>query len=157
VNVSAPHSERQKRMNARTRGRELAAQLAYAWEANRYVDDGMLMTSDEAVEDAEVLAFAKQLFTGMCAERTAIDAEVDKRLENWTIQRLAAVDRGILRLGTYELIYCRDTPPKVAINEFIELAKSYGSDARTAKLVNGVLDRVARDHRADEVAKRPAK
>ncbi len=83
-----------------------------------------------------------------------MDAAVDQRLENWTIQRLAVLDRALLRLGAYELLFCADTPPKVTINEYIELAKRYGSEAKTAKLVNGVLDKIAREHRPSEVARR---
>jgi len=117
------------------------------------VDDGDLLT-DDVSDETEVVAFARELFAGLGAERTAVDAEVDKRLDNWTIHRLAVVDRAILRLGTYEIIYNKDTPPKVALNEYIELAKRYGSEAKTAKLVNGVLDRIARHHRPGEVTQR---
>ena len=61
---------------------------------------------------------------------------------------MAVLDRSILRLGCYELIYCPDVPPKVVINEYIEIAKQYGSDVKTGKLVNGVLDRIAKEHSA---------
>jgi N utilization substance protein B len=132
----------------RTRGRELALQLLYSFEQNRYVDDGMLLPADASDGlDPEAQAFALTLFRGFAAERPAVDAAVDQRLDNWTIHRLAVADRAVLRLGAYELLYCADTPPKVAINEYIELAKQFGSDAKTAKLVNGVLDRIAREHR----------
>jgi transcription antitermination protein NusB len=136
-------------------GRVLALQLLYSFEQNHYHDDGCLVP-DEANDgmDGESIAFAKELFAGFQAERAAIDAAVDQRLENWTIQRLAVLDRAILRLGAFEIIYCPDTPPKVAINEYIEIAKRFGSEAKTAKLVNGVLDRIAREHRPNEVAKR---
>ena len=59
-----------------------------------------------------------------------------------------------MRLGAYEILYSTDTPPKVAINEAIELAKKYGSEEKTTKLVNGVLDRIARDHRPDDLKKK---
>jgi transcription antitermination protein NusB len=140
---------------ARTRGRELALQLAYSWEQNHYVDDGALLPDDVAAElDDATRAFAKELFAGLIAERAPVDAAVDERLENWNIGRLAMLDRALLRLGAFELIYRADTPPKVAINEYIELAKRFGSDAKTAKLVNGVLDRIAREHRGGEVGKK---
>jgi N utilization substance protein B len=64
------------------------------------------------------------------------------------------VDRAIMRLGAAEILYRNDTPPKVAINEAIELAKRFGSEEKTAKLVNGVLDKLARDHRPDDLKKR---
>ena len=137
-----------KRSAARSRGREVAVQLLDSFEQNKYVDDGQLMPSEEAGEAGEeVVAFARDLLSGFIKERTAVDANVDKRLDNWTIHRLAVADRAVLRLGAYELLYCSDTPVKVAINEYIELAKKYGSEAKTAKLVNAVLDRIARESR----------
>jgi N utilization substance protein B len=143
------------RAAARSQGRELALQFIYSYEQNKYVDDGMLLPGDDlAAVDAEATAFARELFQGFAAQRVPVDAAVDQRLENWTIQRLAVLDRALLRLGAYELLYCADTPPKVAINEYIELAKRYGSEAKTAKLVNGVLDKIAREHRPGEVSKR---
>ncbi len=69
---------------------------------------------------------------------------------------MAVADRAILRLGAYEILYCADTPAKVAINEYIELSKRYGSEAKTPKLVNAVLDKIAREHRAGDV-RSPAK
>ncbi len=130
--------------------------MLYSFEQNHYVDDGHLLPDDEKdAPDEETRAYAVRLFDGFRAERTAIDEVVDQRLDNWSIQRLAVLDRSILRLGAYELIYCSEVPPKVAINEYIELAKTYGSEAKTTKLVNGVLDRIAREHRADEVEKKP--
>jgi N utilization substance protein B len=141
--------------STRSQGRELALQLLYSFEQNKYVDDGQLLPLEvaEAV-DAESSAFAHGLFQGFIGQRTVVDAAVDQRLENWTIQRLAVLDRALLRLGAYELLCCADTPPKVTINEYIELAKRYGSEAKTAKLVNGVLDKIAREHRPAEVARR---
>ena len=135
----------------------MALQLLYSFEQNKYIDDGQLMPLDELeAVDADSSAFAQTLFQGFVAQRQPIDAAVDKRLENWTIQRLAVLDRALLRLGAYELLYCADTPPKVTINEYIELAKRYGSEAKTAKLVNGVLDKIAREHRPGEVSHREA-
>lgn len=149
------HSKGHARAAARSQGRELALQLIYSFEQNKYVDDGQLLPEDDlAAVDAEATAFARELFKGFAAQRVPVDAAVDQRLENWTIQRLAVLDRAVLRLGAYELLYCADTPPKVAINEYIELAKRYGSEAKTAKLVNGVLDKIAREHRPGEVTKR---
>lgn len=143
-----------KRSDARSRGRELALQLLYSFEQNKFIDDGMLLPADttEGLE-AESIEFAQALQAGFAKERPAIDAAVDKRLENWTIHRLAVADRAILRLGAYEILYCNDTPAKVAINEYIELSKRYGSEAKTPKLVNAVLDKIAKEHRSGDVRK----
>jgi N utilization substance protein B len=146
-----------QRAQQRSQARETALQLIYSFEQNKYVDDGMLLPGDDT--DAlppETLVLARAIFAGFAKERPAVDAAVDKRLENWTIHRLAVADRALLRLGAYEILYCADTPPKVAINECIELAKRYGSDAKTAKLVNGVLDKIAREHRPNEVGAKKA-
>ncbi|HEX3134433.1 MAG TPA: transcription antitermination factor NusB [Planctomycetota bacterium] len=141
-----------KRSDLRSRGRELALQLLYSFEQNKFIDDGMLAPTDATDGmEAESIEFARALQAGFAKERPAIDAAVDKRLENWTIHRLAVSDRAILRLGAYEILYCADTPAKVAINEYIELAKRYGSEAKTPKLVNAVLDKIAREHRAGDV------
>lgn len=146
-----------KRSDARSRGRELALQMLYSFEQNKFIDDGMLLPADATDGlETESVEFARVLQAGFAKERPAIDAAVDKRLENWTIHRLAVADRAILRLGAYEILYCSDTPAKVAINEYIELAKRYGSEAKTPKLVNAVLDKIAKEHRAGDV-RSPAK
>lgn len=141
-----------RRNDLRSRGRELALQLLYSFEQNKFIDDGMLAPADTTDGmEAESIDFARTLQAGFAKERLAIDAAVDKRLENWTIHRLAVADRAILRLGAYEILYCTDTPAKVAINEYIELSKRYGSEAKTPKLVNAVLDKIAKEHRAGDV------
>lgn len=134
--------------SARSRGREMALQWLYAWEQNGYRDDGGLLT-EEVTEDAPegAFAFASRLVEGVKTQRTPVDAALDARLENWTLGRLALPDRNLLRLGAYELLYCEEVPPKVAINECVELAKRFGSEDKSMRLVNGVLDRIAREHR----------
>jgi N utilization substance protein B len=155
VNDINGNGERNRTNVARSRGRAVAIQLLYSFEQNHYRDDGDLLVDDALVDLSEAArAFADELFKGWQAQRTAIDAALDGRLDNWSLVRLAVVDRSILRLGCFELIYSPQVPPKVAINEYIELAKQFGSDAKTAKLVNGVLDRIAREHRAAEIAVR---
>ncbi len=137
----------------RSAGRAIAVQLLYAYEQNKYVDDGALLT-DDTEGGAEALAFGRELLAGFIEHKVPVDAAIDKRLENWTIHRLAVVDRAIMRVGALEILYQEGTPPKVAINEAIELAKRFGSEEKTAKLVNGVLDKLARDHRSAEMQKR---
>ena len=150
-----PTGKGAKARGARTRGRIFALQMVYSFEQNRYQSGVNLVPEDDFADlEPEAKAFAQTLFDGFSAQRPAIDAAIDQRLENWTLGRLAVIDRALMRLGAYELLYTPDTPPKVAINEYIELAKQYGTEAKTARLVNGVLDRIARDHRADEVAPR---
>jgi N utilization substance protein B len=151
-------STRRRDRIGRTLGRTLALQMLYSFEQNHYADDGNLVTEEVTAEVGEEAAqFARSLFDGFRAERAPVDAAVDQRLENWSIQRLAVIDRAILRLGAFELLYRADTPPKAAINEWIEIAKAYGSEAKTPKLVNGVLDRIARDHAIAGLRAEPAR
>ena len=138
-------------INMRSYGRERALQMTYSWEQNRFEPGVCLLTSD-AEEDAEGVSFADRIFSGLCSERVVIDQEIEARLTNWKLSRLAVVDRALLRLGVYELLYRRETPSTVVINEYIELARLYGSDEKTTMLVNGLLDRVARKNRPDECA-----
>ena len=79
----------------------------------------------------------------------AIDDLISKYLERWTIDRLSAVDRNILRLGTYELLYEKGIPIEVTIDEAIEIAKRYGTE-NSGKFVNGILDRIAKEHATKE-------
>lgn len=89
--------------------------------------------------------FAKGLVEGTISHLEAIDRILEKYLVNWTLPRLAAVDRSVLRLAAYELLYSDGIPHAVAINEALELSKSYNSE-EAAKFLNGVLDRLAVDH-----------
>lgn len=131
-----------------------AVQALYCWDLWRNADGDLPLPPDLADGQPEgSAALAAELVAGIRAQRQAIDGAIDARLENWTVGRLAATDRAILRLGAYEILYRAEIPPRVAINEAVELAKQFGSDGKTARLVNGVLDRLARDHRPNEVRK----
>ncbi len=138
----------------RRAARELAVQALFCWDLCRHAEGELLLPPDHGEgTPAGSIELAKELVTGVRAQRVPLDAAIDQRLENWTIGRLAATDRAILRLGSFEILYRADVPPRVAINEAVELGKLYGSDGKTARLINGVLDRLARDHRPAEVRK----
>ncbi len=138
----------------RRAARELAVQALFCWDLCRHAEGELLLPPDHADgTPAGSAELAAELVTGVRAQRVALDAAIDQRLENWTVGRLAATDRAILRLGAFEILYRADVPPRVAINEAVELGKLYGSDGKTARLINGVLDRLARDHRPSEVRK----
>lgn len=139
----------------RRAARELAVQALFCWDLCRHLE-GELPLPDDHGEGCPpgAIALAAELVAGVRAQRVPLDAAIDQRLENWTVGRLAATDRAILRLGAYEILYRAETPPRVTINEAVELGKLYGSDGKTARLINGVLDRLARDHRPAEVRKR---
>lgn len=94
---------------------------------------------DEALRPEDA-AFAQSLLAGVHAHREVIDPIIDRRAKGWGLDRLPVVDRNILRLALYELLFT-ETPPEVVINEAVELAKAYGTEHAPA-VVNGILDRV---------------
>jgi N utilization substance protein B len=85
--------------------------------------------------------FANRLFRGAAAEITQADPLISGSLQNWKIERLSPVDRNVLRLAIYELRCCPDVPPRVVLNEYIEIARKFG-ESRSSSLVNGVLDAI---------------
>ena len=125
-------------------------QTLYEWDFNNQ-DDGKLesiMNKNIAefgpgLEDTE---FVKALVGGVIKHKKEIDAIIEKAAPEWPIHQIAAVDRNVLRLGLYELLFGKrdEVPPKVAINESIELAKSFGGES-SGRFVNGVLGTVYRE------------
>lgn len=130
-------------MRKRTRAREYALQMLYQidltgtspaevfrdfWEANPVPED--------------VRSFTERIVVGTVRDREAIDGVITKYAENWDLGRMAIVDRNILRLSTFELLFTDDIPPKVAINEAVNAAKKY-SQIESGKFVNGVLDKIS--------------
>ncbi len=87
------------------------------------------------------LKFARTLVQGVLARKAEIDSMLEKNAERWKLGRMASVDRNIMRIGAFELCYCLDIPPRVAINEAVELAKKFGSEESGA-FVNGILDAI---------------
>ena len=92
-------------------------------------------------------AFAEALLRGVIERQPEIDSLIDRRALGWGLDRLSLVDRNILRISLYELLY-GDTPPEVAIDEAVELAKTYGTEKAPA-FINGILDRVWKEERCE--------
>ncbi len=138
-------------MRKRTKAREFALQILYQIDITREdpkacLDDFWKSRKDEA--EAEVKEFAEKIVFGTIERKEDIDKVISEAAQNWEIGRMAVVDRNILRLTTYELLYRDDIPPKVSINEAIEIAKKYG-DQDSGKFVNGILDKIHKTKRAD--------
>jgi N utilization substance protein B len=132
-----------ERMSRRSRAREVVLQLLYQFDQNRQaVGEQETKFLARRLRDPELEAFAAQLYQGTLDRRKEIDERLAQVAENWSVERMAAVDRNILRLGAYELLFASDTPPKVAMDEAIELAKRFGS-ADSPAFVNGILDKLA--------------
>jgi N utilization substance protein B len=127
----------------RTRARERALQALYQIDVAAVgIDEALarFWKSFEPVEQ-EVRDLAEALVRGVAANRRAVDEAIERVSTNWRLDRMAKVDRNVLRLATYELLRT-EVPVKVVINEAIELGKKYGSESSGA-FVNGVLDRIA--------------
>lgn len=99
---------------------------------------------DESGLSGDHAKFARELAVGTMEHQARIDDELSKYLQNWKMSRLAAVDRSVLRLAAFELLYRDDIPSAVSINEALELSKAFNSE-ESAKFLNGVLDRLFRE------------
>jgi len=129
-------------MRKRTLARECALKILYKIEIAK---DSMEVSKKDfwSVEkpEKEVRDFANSVVNGTCDNLSKIDEIISKCADNWDIKRMAVIDKNILRMGIYEILYREDIPSKVSINEAIELAKRYG-DVDSGKFVNGILDEV---------------
>jgi len=98
----------------------------------------------------EIRAYASRLIALVAGHWTDIDAALVAALDRWEMKRLAVLDRCVLRIGTVELLYEPELPTSIILNEAIEIAKRFGTN-ESGRFVNGVLDRVARDHRREDI------
>ncbi len=136
-------------MRRRTHARRLVLEVLYQVDllGPDVVEDslnspaGLEPEPAAAGRDLDAQNFARELVRGVIEHVEDIDNRIRAVAENWDLTRMATVDRNILRLGTYELVYRDDIPPKVSINEAVELAKCY-STAESGTFVNGILDRI---------------
>lgn len=124
----------------RHEAREVVLRLLYRLEFRKVPAEELLMEED--LDDQGDFIRARLL--GILDHREEIDRLIDRRAEGWGIDRLATVDRNILRLGIYELLYT-DIPPEVAIDEAVELAKEYGTE-HAPSFINAILDRVWKEN-----------
>lgn len=133
-------------MRKRTLAREYALQILYQIDIRRdnyeiSLNDFWLAHDEDEGAREEIKSFTNELVKGVAENLAAIDAKISQYAANWELGRMAVVDRNILRMGCLELIFRNDIPPKVSINEAIELAKKYSS-IEASKFVNGILDKV---------------
>lgn len=133
-------------MGARRSGREAALQMLFQLEASGVSADQAVELFWRTFEDAdpEGRAYADAIVRGVAEHHEAIDKRVTAASQNWRLERMSRVDRNLLRLGTWELMFRADIPRAVILDEAVELAKSFGTDESSA-FVNGVLDRIAND------------
>ena len=134
-------------MRKRTKARQFALQILYQIDITRdnsSVSLDNFWQSQTQEVDSAIKQFALELVTGIQEHREIIDRKIAQYAKNWELKRMAVVDRNILRQACFELFYRPDIPPKVAINEAIELAKHF-SGVEAGKFVNGILDKIRLD------------
>ncbi|MDO4781024.1 MAG: transcription antitermination factor NusB [Candidatus Saccharibacteria bacterium] len=136
-------------------GRIIALQTLYEYEFRQEVGDTTVTSADilqrnltkykSSIDD---IAFVRSLTDGVIARVATLDEKLRPLAPEWPLEQIARIDRAVLRLGLYELLYSDDVPPKVVINEAVELAKAFGSD-NSGKFVNGVLGTAFRTLKED--------
>jgi len=141
-------------MGVRRRGREYALQMLYAMDLTDYQPD-QVFAGFYALQDLNRDAFyyARRLVDGVHGHQEEIDAALGRFAENWKIHRMAVVDRNLLRLGLYELMYVREIPFPIVINEALEIVKEFG-DHEGTQFLNGILDAARKEFRKDETGSR---
>ncbi len=133
-------------MRKRTKARECALQILYQLDVAKN-DCGYCLYDYWQVNkdtDKAIVEFANSIVKGTIDNLKKIDKVISDYATNWNLKRMAVVDRNILRLATYELLFLNEIPPKVSINEAVDIAKKYG-DKDSGKFVNGILDKISKE------------
>ena len=132
-------------MGTRRKSRELALQALYQWSITR--QDPFLILDQQKVNFSpadEEDGFAQQIVVGVLEHYIHIDELIEKFSEHWRLDRISIIDRNILRMAIFELLFREDIPPKVTLNEAIDLGKRFGSEDSSA-FINGILDRIQKE------------
>jgi len=138
-------------MRKRTLSREIALKILYACDITKdsITECSKVFWENSDKRDETVKKYSEILITGFGSNKEKIDEVISKYAKNWKLNRMATVDRNILRIAAYELLFSEEVPPKVAINEAIEMAKKFG-DNDSSKFVNGLLDKINKTHNTSE-------
>jgi N utilization substance protein B len=137
-------------LGKRRRSREFALQVLYQLEITKQgALQAMVQLRENFSPEEGEDEFAKRIVLGVMERRQKIDRLIEERSENWRLDRMTLIDRNILRIAIFELLYCGDIPPKVTLNEAIDLGKRYGSE-ESGSFINGILDRIQ-----NEVIRKP--
>jgi transcription antitermination factor NusB len=130
-------------MRRRTLAREHALKILYQFDITKRPIEAVVESywKSEETKDQEIITYANLLAQGVGGAIQDIDLKISDYATNWQIKRMAIIDRNVMRIGLYELQHSTGIPPKVAINEAVELAKKYG-DLESSKFVNGILDKI---------------
>ena len=132
-------------MSTRRKSRELALQALYQWNITR--QDPFLILDQQKVNFSpadEEDEFAQQIIVGVLEHYNHIDELIEKFSEHWRLDRISIIDRNILRMAIFELLFREDIPPRVTLNEAIDLGKRFGSED-SSSFINGILDRIQKE------------
>lgn len=136
----------------RHKAREVVLKMLYQRDLNADVPaDTVREMIQEELRDEDLSRFAWSLFAGVMESRAALDLKIQEAAANWTVNRMAPTDRNAIRLGAFELLYT-DTPPRVVIDEALELAKRYGGP-QSSSFVNGILDKLIPEEKRDDAGR----
>lgn len=134
----------------RRKSREFALQVLYQLNITKQdVITALTQFQEHFLSNGEADEFLKRLVLGVLEHSLELDHLIEQHSENWRLDRINIIDRNILRMALFELLYCEEIPPKVTINEAIDLGKRYGSED-SGIFINGILDRIQ-----NEVVRKP--
>ena len=129
-------------MGNRRKAREMAMQALYFMDVSKDVSDSQLDLFCRCYQPSKnIEIFFQQLTRGILERWIYINDVIERFSSNWKLNRMAFVDRNIIRIAVYEILFCKDIPPRVAINEAIDIGKKYGTDGSGA-FINGILDSI---------------
>ena len=129
-------------MGTRRRARELAMQALFYMDTQQNGSPKMLERFCENFNlPQKAQPFFLKLVNGVLAAKPQIDALIERYSKNWKVQRMSCVDRNVIRVAVFEILYCPDIPPKVSINEAIDIAKKFGT-GESGAFINGIVDRI---------------
>ena len=132
-------------MGRRRSSRELALKFLYQFELNEGdLDEQIKLFLERNSSQKDVESFMKELVVSLIDKMEEIDEIIQKFSDHWVLDRMTVIDRNILRMGTCELLFSFSTPPKVVINEAIDIAKKYGNED-SPEFINGILDKVYKE------------
>ena len=134
-------------MGARRKARELALQMLFEHDVAGTTPDDMFQRSEDLKKGSEgIRDFTKRLVSGTLEHRESLDAIISRQADHWRLMRMPIVDRNILRMALFELLYEPETPRPVVIDEALEIAKRF-STPRSSQFINGILDGVLKSGR----------
>ena len=132
------------RKHARSSARASAVALLYSADIVEGDAVELMEQGSYPSEEFELSDYAESLIRGVAEKQTEIDGYLESTSENWSLDRMPYLDRAILRLAVYEMLFMDDVPVSVSIDEAVELAKAYGGEDESSRFVNGVLGKIAR-------------